>query len=172
MAVNSRQKGVRFERLLASKLREYGYQKKKSAESLLMKENLSHTPKARDGQTSIDSIAQDSGSVNRNFSERDVDSVSNRSLLADALESTVKDEIERKRLMEYKETIAEIEATQDKLTEIRAKIKELSFAKGPRDTKAIHALRFEASCRKCYADEEKTGEENTVHSTPTEQAEG
>jgi len=78
-------------------------------------------------------------------SDRVTDSVSNRTLLADALESTVKDEIERKRLTEYKEAIAEIEAAQEKLTELRAKIKELSFAKGPRDTKAINELRFEAN---------------------------
>ncbi len=71
--------------------------------------------------------------------------VTNRTLLADALESTVKDETERKRLTEYKEAITEIEAAQERLTEIRAKIKELSFAKGPRDTKAINELRFEAN---------------------------
>ena len=71
--------------------------------------------------------------------------VTNRTLLADALESTVKDEVERKRLGEYKAAIAEIEAAQEQLTELRAKIKELSFAKGPRDTKAINALRFEAN---------------------------
>ena len=57
----------------------------------------------------------------------------------------MKDEVERKRLGEYKAAIAEIEAAQEQLTELRAKIKEMSFAKGPRDTKAINALRFEAN---------------------------
>jgi hypothetical protein len=32
MAVNSKQKGARFERLLASKLREYGYQARRTAQ--------------------------------------------------------------------------------------------------------------------------------------------
>lgn len=32
MAVNSKQKGARFERLLASKLREYGYQTRRTAQ--------------------------------------------------------------------------------------------------------------------------------------------
>lgn len=71
--------------------------------------------------------------------------LTSRTLLADALESTVKDEVERKRLGEYKAAIAEIEAAQEQLTELRAKIKEMSFATGPRDTKAINELRFEAN---------------------------
>ena len=82
---------------------------------------------------------------NLHYSDRSPNSVSNRTLLADALESTVKDEVERKRLGEYKAAIAEIESAQEQLTELRAKIKEMSFATGPRDTKAINALRFEAN---------------------------
>ena len=77
------------------------------------------------------------------FSERDTDSVSNRSLLANALESVAKNDIERKKLEEYKGKIALIDSEQAKLTEVRAKIKELSFAKGKRDTEAINKLRFE-----------------------------
>lgn len=95
-----------------------------------------------------DIVPQESDSVKR----ENVDgvksqkkTVTDRSLLADALESTVKDEVERKRLGEYKAAIAEIESAQEQLTELRAKIKEMSFAKGPRDTKAINALRFEAN---------------------------
>lgn len=95
-----------------------------------------------------DIIPQESDSVKRENIDGEKSqkkTVTNRTLLADALESTVKDEIERKRLTEYKEAITEIESAQEQLTEIRAKIKEMSFAKGPRDTKTINALRFEAN---------------------------
>jgi len=79
------------------------------------------------------------------YSDRDYDSVSNRSLLANALESVAQNDIERNKLKEYKGKIALIESEQAKLTEIRAKIKELSFAKGPRDTEQIKSLQFEAN---------------------------
>ena len=79
------------------------------------------------------------------FSDRDPDAVSNRSLLANALESVAQNDIEKTKLAQYKEKIALIEAEQKKLTETRAKIKELSFAKGARDAKAIKDLQFEAN---------------------------
>ena len=77
------------------------------------------------------------------FSDRDTDAVSNRSLLANALESVAKNDIEKTKLTQYKEKIALIESEQKKLSEIRAKIKELSFANGARDTEAIKKLQFE-----------------------------
>jgi hypothetical protein len=79
------------------------------------------------------------------YSDRDPDSVSNRSLLANALESVAQNDIERNKLKEYKGKIALIEAEQAKLSELRGKIKDLSFAKGPRDTEAIRSLQFEAN---------------------------
>jgi len=79
------------------------------------------------------------------FSDRDTDSVSNRSLLANALESVAQNDIEKTKLTQYKQKIALIESEQKKLAEIRAEIKELSFAKGARDTKAIKDLQFEAN---------------------------
>jgi hypothetical protein len=79
------------------------------------------------------------------YQERDSDNVSNRTLLANALESAVQNDVERNKLKEYKGKIALIEAEQQKLSEIRAKIKELSFAKGPRDTETIKKLQFEAN---------------------------
>lgn len=71
--------------------------------------------------------------------------ISNRSLLANALESVAQNDIERRKLDEYKKKIALIESEQAKLAEIREKIKELSFAKGRRDTDAIKKLQFEAN---------------------------
>ena len=69
----------------------------------------------------------------------------NRTLLANALESVAQNDIERTKLTQYKEKISLIETEQEKLAELRGKIKELSFAKGPRDSEAIKKLQFEAN---------------------------
>ena len=82
---------------------------------------------------------------NKRFSERDTESVSNRSLLANALEGAAQNEIELNRLQEYKGKISLIEAEERKLGELTQKIRDLSFAKGPKDTKAIRDLQFEAN---------------------------
>ena len=79
------------------------------------------------------------------YSERDTESVSNRSLLANALEGAAQNDIERNRLQEYKGKISLIEAEERKLGELTQKIRDLSFAKGPKDTKAIRDLQFEAT---------------------------
>ena len=60
------------------------------------------------------------------YSERDTDSVSTRSLLANALEGTAQNEIEKNKLAQYKEKIELIEAEQKKLHELREKM----FTKG------------------------------------------
>ena len=78
------------------------------------------------------------------YQDRDTDSVSNRSLLANALEGAAKNDIERNKIQEYKGKISLINAEERKLHELNEKIKELSFAKGPKDTKAIRDLQFEA----------------------------
>lgn len=76
--------------------------------------------------------------------DRPEESVSNRSLLANALESTAKNDIERKKIQEYKEKIELLNSEEQKLQELNAQVKELSFAKGPRDKAKIRALREEA----------------------------
>ena len=78
------------------------------------------------------------------FSDRDTESVSNRSLLANAFEGVAQNEIEQKKLQEYKGKIDLINAEERKLRELNAQIKELSFAKGKRDTQKIRELRDEA----------------------------
>ena len=78
------------------------------------------------------------------YQDRDTESVSNRSLLANALEGAAKNDIERNKIQEYKGKIDLINAEESKLRELNEKIKDLSFAKGPRDTKAIRDLQFEA----------------------------
>ena len=81
----------------------------------------------------------------RYITYRNPDSFSNRSLLADALDSVAQNDIEREKLRQYKEKIDLLNAEQVKLQELREKIKELSFAKGPKDTEAIRSLQFEAN---------------------------
>ena len=79
------------------------------------------------------------------YQDRDPDSYSNRSLLAGALETAVQNDIERQKLQQYKQKIDLINAEEQKLHDLRAQIKELSFAKGKRDTEAIKKLQFEAN---------------------------
>ena len=79
------------------------------------------------------------------FSDRNPDSYSNRSLLANALESAVQNDIEREKLKQYKQKIDLINAEEQKLHDLREQIKELSFKKGARDTEAIKKLQFEAN---------------------------
>ena len=77
------------------------------------------------------------------FSDRDTESFSNRSLLANAFESVAQNEIEKQKIQEYKGRIERIHAEEQKLAELNQKIKELSFAKGTKDTKAITDLQIE-----------------------------
>ena len=77
------------------------------------------------------------------YQDRDTDSVSNRSLLANAFDGITKPE-EKQKVQEYKGNINLINAEERKLHELNEKIKELSFAKGPKDIKAIRDLQFEA----------------------------
>ena len=79
------------------------------------------------------------------YSDRPTESFSNRSLLANALESAAQNDIERDKLRQYKEKIDLINAEEQKLHELREQIKELSFAKGARDTERIKSLQFEAT---------------------------
>ena len=78
------------------------------------------------------------------YQNRTEDSVSNRSLLANALEGVAQNEIEKQKIQEYRGKIDLINAEEEKLSELNEQIKELSFAKGPRDTKKIRVLQFEA----------------------------
>ena len=67
-----------------------------------------------------------------------------RALLANAFEGIITNDIEKRRLEEYKGKVEMLNAEEQKLRELRAEIKELSFAKGKRDTKKIKELQFEA----------------------------
>ena len=81
------------------------------------------------------------------YSDRSTDSFSNRSLLANALESVAQNDIERKKLEEYKGKIALIESEQAKLAEVRKKAYDIRFTKGRTadETKKMKDLEFEAN---------------------------
>ena len=99
------------------------------------------------GNASATNVTQPASNVNNNsspHSDRDVDSVSNRSLLANAFDGIAKNDIERQKIQEYKSKIDLINAEESKLSELNEKIKDLSFSNGPKDTKAIRDLQFEA----------------------------
>ena len=78
------------------------------------------------------------------YQDRADESVSNRSLLANAFEGLAQNDIEKNKIQEYKGKVALINEEERKLAELNAQIKELSFSKGPRDTKKIKSLRFDA----------------------------
>ena len=77
------------------------------------------------------------------FSDPETD-YSNRSLLANAFEGVAQNDIELAKVQEYREKVELLDAEERRLREINEEIKELSFAKGPRDTKRIRELRDEA----------------------------
>jgi hypothetical protein len=74
------------------------------------------------------------------YSDRDAESVSNRSLLANAFDGIAKPE-ERELVEKYKANVENANNAQARLNALNQRIKELSFAKGKRDTEKIEELR-------------------------------
>jgi len=68
---------------------------------------------------------------------------SNRELLANALESVTVNDVEAKRLAQYKANIAQLNTQSEKLSLLKRELKELSFSEGSRDTVRIRELRDE-----------------------------
>ena len=68
-----------------------------------------------------------------------------RALLANAFEGIITNDVEKRKIQEYKGNVEMLNAEEQKLHELRAQIKELSFAKGKRDTKKIKELQFDAA---------------------------
>lgn len=89
----------------------------------------------------------DRGTDDINFSERSTISASNRSLLANALESVTENAIEKEKLTQYQSKIAKIEAEQARLAEITAEANKIRFTKGrtKSDTERMRKLEFEAN---------------------------
>ncbi len=83
--------------------------------------------------------------VSIKYSDRPEESMSNRAILANALKSTANSEAERELLAKYKTQIDEYNAEERKLHDLRRQIKDLSFAKGTRETKRLKELQLEAN---------------------------
>ena len=79
------------------------------------------------------------------FSDRDSSSLDNRTILANAMETAAQNDVEKKYVDEYRKNIDKLNAEEQKLGELRAEIKNLSFAKGPRDTTKLKSLQDEAT---------------------------
>ena len=93
--------------------------------------------------SSTDIISHPDDSVkskSKNNSERE-ENITEREILADTLMGAAANDIEKNKLKAYKAKVKEMEAEQEKLGKIKAQIKELSFAKGKRDTEKIKRLR-------------------------------
>ncbi len=78
------------------------------------------------------------------LSDRDTNPVSTRHLLVNALESAAQTEAERIQLKKYRDNIEKMNEEDALLRDLNRQIKELSFAKGPRDKQKISELRNEA----------------------------
>ena len=79
------------------------------------------------------------------FSDRDSSSLDNRTILANAMETAAQNDVEKKYVDDYRKNIDKLNAEEQKLGELRAEIKKLSFAKGPRDTTKLKSLQDEAT---------------------------
>ena len=79
------------------------------------------------------------------YSERDTDAITEREVLAEALESAAQNDIERERLKEYKAEIGKYEGLQEELRGVRAEITEIYNSTGKRDTERLRALKDKAA---------------------------
>ena len=70
-----------------------------------------------------------------------LDAVPKRMILANALESVVSSEEDKKKLRLYKYKIKELDVMETDLSEVNANIRELSFATGPRDKVTLAELK-------------------------------
>ena len=79
------------------------------------------------------------------YSERDIDSVSNRDILANAFMDVAQNDVERGKIAEYQQEIKALDEDERKLRDIRAQLHDLSFSAGPRDNAKIRKLREKAT---------------------------
>ena len=82
---------------------------------------------------------------NWKYSDRDIDSVSNRDILANAFMDVAQNDVERGKIAEYQQKIKALDEEERKLRDIRAQLHDLSFSAGPRDNAKIRELREKAT---------------------------
>ena len=124
---------------------DYKYPKEKTRAFTIIGNGIpTHLTKAVVGGV-LDSAYEQTHDGDVLYQDRADESVSNRSLLANAFEGLAQNDIEKNKIQEYKGKIDLINSEEKKLSELNQQIKELSFSKGPRDTKKIRSLQFEAN---------------------------
>lgn len=96
--------------------------------------------------SSVKEIAKSEASMRESlYSDRDIDSVSNRDILANAFMDIAQDDVERGKIAEYQQKIKALDEDERKLRDIRAQLHDLSFSAGPRDNAKIRELREKAT---------------------------
>ena len=124
---------------------DYKYPKEKTRAFTIIGNGIpTHLTKAVVGGV-LDSAYEQTHDGQALYQDRDTDSVSNRSLLANAFEGLAQNDAERNKIQEYRSKVALINEEERKLRDLNTQIKELSFSEGPRDTKKIKGLRFDAA---------------------------
>ena len=94
----------------------------------------------------VKEIAKSEASMRESlYSDRDIDSVSNRDILANAFMDVAQDDVERSKIAEYQQKIKALDEDERKLRDIRAQLHDLSFSAGPRDNAKIRELREKAT---------------------------
>lgn len=94
----------------------------------------------------VKEIAKSEASMRESlYSDRDIDSVSNRDILANAFMDIAQDDFERAKIAEYQQQIKALNEDERKLRDIRAQLHDLSFSAGPRDNAKIRELREKAT---------------------------
>ena len=94
----------------------------------------------------VKEIAKSEASMRESlYSDRDIDSVSNRDILANAFMDVAQNDVERGKIAEYQQKIKALDEDERKLRDIRAQLHDLSFSAGPRDNAKIRELRDKAT---------------------------
>lgn len=94
----------------------------------------------------VKEIAKSEASMRESlYSDRDIDSVSNRDILANAFMDVAQNDVERGKITEYQQKIKALDEDERKLRDIRAQLHDLSFSAGPRDNAKIRELREKAT---------------------------
>lgn len=95
----------------------------------------------KSGQYITDIGTYDPNNPDIYYSDRTDGGLSNRTLLANALEGTLQNDAEREALGKYKADIARVSELQQHLDELSAQIKDISFSKGKRDMAKLSKLK-------------------------------
>ena len=110
------------------------------------KEAIANTPRSPQFDNIVSQKNDSVKTYEENLSEQDSDKLTNRVLLANALESVAQNDIEKKRLEEYKDKLNTIYEAEKQLADIRKEANALRFKKGrtAAETQKLKSLDEEA----------------------------